>query len=522
MFFESPSIRNGWIRKSTRMMEANAHPMLNQVPHSIANRQGHLAAVALSLLAAVSAASVTIVSYQGASASRYALVCVGTLGLLLLAALLYARPFVTFLVAAVFLTSPLPLALGLQWSAFISAFLLSGALLGHIVRTPLRSMACDPLFLPIGIFVGFAMFSSAYGLSQGNEVSYVLGDCFQVIEFALVYFLVVQLIKNQEQVRLALRWLLVSIAVTILLELLLFALGSNAGNLLPSWEGDVVSESLVRTIDIDATILFAILINIYPVARSPRQRFWIWVALVPTIANIALSLSRGLWLCTLVAVMVSVLLQSRKVRMGLLAAFALVSVSGVSLASGWRIGPDSEASFLGVLEERVSHGMDQVEWGFAGAENMSTRRFLEMVIVGPQVLSNPWIGHGLGATYVIGGFAVLDAGTAAPIDHHFIHNLYLVTAFRMGVIGLGLLLWVLFRYFRTTLKAYRKMPPDLTKALVVGCIAGVAGQLFLSFTQPTIIDHPTCALIAWVMALSVRLSSPGSIRNSRTEVKSGS
>ena len=443
-------------------------------------------------------------------------------GLLLLVALLYVRPLVTFLVAAVFLTSPLPLALGLQWSAFISAFLLSGAVLGHILRTPLRSMTRDPLFLPIGVFVGFAVFSAAYGLSLGNEVSYVLGDCFQVIEFGLVYFLVVQLIRNQEQVRLALRWLLVSIAVTILLELLLFALGSNAGNLLPSWEGDSVSESLVRTIDIDATILFAGLINLYPVARSPRQRFWIWAALVPTIANIALSLSRGLWLCTLVGVMVSVLLQSRKVRMGLLAAFALVSICGAFLASGWRIGSDTDGSFLGVLEERVFHGVDQVEWGFAGDENMATRRFLEMVIVGPQVLKDPWIGHGLGATYVIGGFAVLDAGTAAPIDHHFIHNLYLVTAFRMGVIGLGLLLWVLFRYFRTTLRAYRKMPADLNQALVVGCIAGIAGQLFLSFTQPTIIDHPTCALIALAMALSLRLSSPGSIRDSVRELKNGS
>jgi O-antigen ligase len=151
---------------------------------------------------------------------------------------------------------------------------------------------------------------------------------------------------------------------------------------------------------------------------------------------------------------------------------------------------------------------------------MATRRFLEMVIVGPQVLSNPWIGHGLGATYVIAGFAVLDAGTRGLIDHHFIHNLYLVTAFRMGVIGLGLLVWVLFRYFLSTLGAYRKMPLVLNKALVAGFAAGIIGQLVLSFTQPTVIDHPTCALIACAMALSLRLVPTVSTRRSM-ELKNG-
>lgn len=153
---------------------------------------------------------------------------------------------------------------------------------------------------------------------------------------------------------------------------------------------------------------------------------------------------------------------------------------------------------------------------------MATRRFLEMAIVGPQVLKKPWIGYGLGATYVIGGYAVLDSGTTALIDNHFIHNLYLVTAFRMGIIGLALLLWVLVRYFRLALRAYRSMPSGIPKALLIGFVASIVGQLFLSLTQPTVIDHPTCALIACVMALSFRLAAihiPGNTRE--MEVKHG-
>jgi O-antigen ligase len=169
---------------------------------------------------------------------------------------------------------------------------------------------------------------------------------------------------------------------------------------------------------------------------------------------------------------------------------------------------------MDVFAERILHGVDQVQEGFAGTESLATRRFLEMVIVGPQVLDRPWFGYGLGATYIIGGFAVLDAGTKGLIDHHFIHNLYLGTSFRMGLAGLALLLWVLSTYFRRILRAYRRMPsgPDwagLSRGLVAGVVASLVGQLFLSMTQPTLVDHPTCVLIASTMALSFRLAGCG-------------
>ena len=472
----------------------------------IAQKQEQLHAGIVALAAAIFARSVITVSYQGFSAPKFALVAVGLLALIVLSFLVYVRPLVTLTLALVFATSPIQLVLSLQWSALVSAFLLGGTCLGFTLRTTVRRMNPDPLILPVGVFAAYGVISSTYGLSLGNEMGYVIGDCFQIVEFAAVYFLVAQLLNSDQKVLLLLRTLLISTLVTIAAELVLFVLGPNAGNLLPSWEGGgTVSTALVRTIDIDATILFAVLINVYPVAASRGQRFWIWVALIPTVANIALSLSRGLWMCTLMAASISLLLQATKVRKRLLAAAALLSICIVILAGTWKIGSGSDGSLLAVLEKRIFHGVDQVEEGLAGTESMATRRFLEMAIVGPQVLKKPWTGYGLGATYVIGGFAVLDSGTTGLIDNHFIHNLYLVTAFRMGMIGLALLLWVLVRYLRLVLRASKAMPPGIYKALLIGFVSSVVGQLFLSLTQPTVIDHPTCALIACVMALSFRL-----------------
>jgi hypothetical protein len=458
----------------------------------------------LSIIACACAASVAVVGYEGTSASDGAFLCVGLAAVALLVVLArYPRAALT--VALVFLTSPLPLLLSMQRSAMVSAILLGGAGLGLALSTPLRSMSRDPMVLPIGIFTIYGTVSAVYGLTAGNEIGYVWGDFFQVVEFALVYFLVAQLMKDGATVRRTLSVLLVSMLVTIVMELLLFGLGPNDTGLLPSWDGSYGSE-LVRTIDINATILFAILVNVFAISRSRRQRFWICTALVLTIATIALSLSRGLWLCTLAVGVASLLLQRGEARKRLLKTYTAACVAVVLVSTVFQVGSDSDSNLLGVLEERIVYGGEQVAEGFAGTETMATRRFLEMVIVGPQVLANPWMGRGLGATYVIAGFAVLDSGTEVQIDHHFIHNLYLGTAFRMGGIGLGLLLWIFACYFRRVRRVFQEMLPNVDRALVVGCVSAVVGQLILSNTQPSVIDHPTCALVAGAMALSFRVA----------------
>ena len=497
---------------------------------AVAHKPGHLTMGFLGLAAALSAVSLVAVNDRPAD-SGYALVCLVPLVVGVFSFLACTRPLVTLLLALIFITSPIRLALSLTQSATVSAFLLGACVVGFGARSGWRSLLRDsilrdptlrdPMIAPIGIFAAYGIASAAYGLWLGNPLSYIMGDCFQALEFAAVYFLVAQLLASEADVRLLLRSLLISMLIMVGAQLALFVLGPAAGSLLPSWVGGSAAEELVRTIDIDATILFTVLINLYPLARSRRQRYWIWAALIPTVANIALSLSRGLWVCTLVAGIASLVLQGGKTRARLLRASAYVGICVVLLAAGWKIGSGGGDSLMDVFQERIFHGVDQIEEGFAGTESMATRRFLEMAIVEPQVLDRPWFGHGLGASYIIAGFAVLDAGTTGLIDHHFMHNLYLATAFRMGLVGLALLLWVLTRYFRQILKAYKKMPPDFRKAIVAGLLASIVGQLFLSITEPTLVDHPTCALIGAAMAVSFRLVRTPQPNNPRMDLSHG-
>jgi O-antigen ligase len=486
---------------------------------ALAQKPGHLTVAMLGFTAAVSAISLVAVSDRP-TGSGYALACLVPLVVGIFSLLAYTRPLTTLLVALIFMTSPIRLALTAQQSAAVSMFLLGAAAVGLAVRNHWRAFASDAMLVPVGLFATYGIASGVHGVLLGNPMANILGDCVQVVEFALVYFLVTQLLRSEASLRLLLRSLMISMLFMVMVELVLFALGPTAEGLLPSWQGSS-SQELVRTIDIDATILFAVLINLYPLVRSPRQRHLIWAALIPTVANIALSLSRGIWVCSLAAVLASLVLQGGKIRARLLKASAWAGVGLMLLAAAWQIGSSGDGSLMDVFEERIFHGVDQVQEGFAGTESMATRRFLEMAIVGPQVLEQPWFGHGLGATYIIGGFAVLDAGTSGLIDHHFIHNLYLATSFRMGLVGLGLLFWVLGRYFRQILKTYKRMPPDFNKAIIAGLVASVFGQLFLSVTEPTVIDHPTCALIATAMAVSFRLVPAASQSNRGLDLNHG-
>ncbi len=274
----------------------------------------------LGFAAAVSAISLVAVSDRP-TGSGYALACLVPLVVGIFLLLAYTRPLTTLLLALIFITSPIRLALTAQQSAAVSMFLLGGAAVGLILRTHWRAFTPDPMLVPVGLFTqrnGIA--SGVHGFLLGNPVANILGDCVQVVEFALVYFLVTQVLRSEASLHLLLRTLLISMLIMVMVELGLFTLGPTADGLLPSWQGGS-SPELVRTIDIDATILFAVLITLYPLARSPRQRSLIWAALIPTVANIALSLSRGIWVCSLAAVLASLVLQGGKIRARLIKNF---------------------------------------------------------------------------------------------------------------------------------------------------------------------------------------------------------
>jgi O-antigen ligase len=419
-------------------------------------------------------------------------------------------PRIPLICTLIFVTSPLPEILNTDWSAYVSALFIGGSFVGGLFESSFRdAFRSDPLYGKVWVFLAYGVLSVLRGLALHNPAGYVLGDFFQVAEFASVYILCRVLLKDREMLRRVLTVVFTSLVITVVFQLVLAALGGAASEWLPTWEG-TGSESLARTIDINAVLLLAVLVNLFACAGSFSMRVGIWLLLAVTTANVLLSLSRGEWLGSLVAVMVSILLPTSENKKRVLGAFASVLLIFMVLGTAWKIGNSSGDNFLGIFEERVSWGVSQVEQGFEGDASLATRRFIEFVLIVPQIPEAPVLGKGAGATYEIGGFAVLNAVSADLVDHHFIHSLFLQIAFRMGFLGLFLYIWILLRFFRKGVACYRRLVQGRTKAVVGGVIAGIAGLVVISMTEPVMLRHPECALVGFAMALTFRLSLPES------------
>lgn len=77
--------------------------------------------------------------------------------------------------------------------------------------------------------------------------------------------------------------------------------------------------------------------------------------------------------------------------------------------------------------------------------------------------------------------AVLRAGPSLAEEAH---NEYVQVAAEMGIIGLALSLWVLGAFFVSGYRALRQQPHGFRKLVLMGCLAGVAGQAVDALSNP--------------------------------------
>lgn len=439
------------------------------------------------------------------------------LGPLMLLTALLLPPNLPLILTMVFLESPFALNTDNNRSAAcIAAGLMFWTVLASFISVSRpREAGSNPLMGKVWFLAAYGIVSAVRGVWLGNPREYVVGDLFQIEEFAIVFILVTRLVVDERTLRRVIAWALGSTFVTAVWQLAAYNTGRNASPNLPIWEGSDFNGALPRTIDLNALLVLLALLSFYSVINSPGQRILIWLLLIPTSANLLLSFTRGIWVATLVAAAVCASLLDRAARSRLLKLATVAAFCLTLLAALWRMGSGpTNTSLLDAMQDRLSFGVTQMQEGFGGSVAVETRRFVEITTIAPQILNSPLLGKGLGGLYWIDALAFINQQDLGIVDFHYMHNLYLLVGFRLGLVGLVTLLWILYSYFRKSIRGYRRMPAGLRKALVAGLIAGVAGEAALSMTSPTILNHPTSALIAGVMALTFRLQNPGN--NSET------
>jgi O-antigen ligase len=429
------------------------------------------------------------------------------LGLALAVILVFSfmKPALPLILMFVFLSSPLRYILEARTSAFVVAALLAcGILSGIVPMSRTRSRASEPLASKILLLGGCAVASALFGFWMGNESSYVLGDLFQVVEFVLVFILCTQLIVDRKTLRQVLTWTLISILLNITWQFYLFAQGRVADPAFFYYGGTGLTGSIPRTINFDALAAFSILLCLYPFLVRLRDRIGLLVVLAYVAANLILSFARGLWIGALAAVVTSAWLLKGAERRKLLRILSLLLLGVASAAGIWKLptaGPGVD--LIDLIRMRYEYTFAELGEGGA-APAVEPRRVGEFEAIAPEILKSPLLGKGLGGTYRIVEPDVY--GIPIVSEEHFIHNLYLSVAFRMGLVGLMVFVWVIFLYFRYAQATVNLLPDGLAKGLVAGFVSSLAGMAAVSMTSPTLLNHPTAAFAAGLMALSLRIN----------------
>jgi O-antigen ligase len=127
-------------------------------------------------------------------------------------------------------------------------------------------------------------------------------------------------------------------------------------------------------------------------------------------------------------------------------------------------------------------------------------RFIEDKAVGEQIKQHPIFGNGLGKDYL---FDWSRYGVA-PYYKTYIHNDYYWLVDRLGIIGMGLYLWLALAYLVPWMRFREALPRDdpWLLGLVYGGRAMFFALLVNSVTSPRLSAKLAVAVLALVMGMS--------------------
>jgi O-antigen ligase len=127
-------------------------------------------------------------------------------------------------------------------------------------------------------------------------------------------------------------------------------------------------------------------------------------------------------------------------------------------------------------------------------------RLIEDRVVTRQIVAHPVFGNGLGKSFI---FEAPRYGVA-PQTQLFIHNNYLWYAQRLGLVGLGLFMWVICVFLFRWIHLLPLMPrgDPWLGGLVVGSRVMLVTVLVVSIAAPYFNEKGNVTVIAVVMALA--------------------
>lgn len=364
---------------------------------------------------------------------------------------------------------------------FLLALLLCSLILFALTQRGLRVVE-SPLRVPIMLLLGWVVVAALIGYLRGNELKLILQDA-RSLAYYVMFFFAVLLVTDRRTVLAFLRLLGVCVPIVFALGVVFAAQGQ--GMALNYVEPGVSRFPAPDDVFLMSSVMSATFLAVWPVGRARPK--WLWAFLVVSLLGLLLSFVRGNWVAFAAAILYLLLVLRVRERMRLIAGVvilaALLTVGMAVARPAILRSVVSRALAVTAVEDR------NVQW-----------RLIENRAVGRQIEQSPWVGNGLGKEYL---FDWSRYGVA-PYFKTYIHNDYYWFAHRLGIIGLGLFLWLVIAYLVPWMRLRATLPRDdpWLLGLVYGGRAMFVSLLVVSVTSPRLSAKLSVTVLALVMGLS--------------------
>ena len=358
-----------------------------------------------------------------------------------------------------------------------------------------RSWTRTPLDRQVAVFLGLIVFSCGLGLAYGQSTSHMLRNVRYPLYYGAFYvatgFLDLRRFKD---------WipLLIGTSAVVGVEYLFEFLG--VVNL-------SISGSFVRVARVEGLMLpIGTLLVATVWAFEPRRyrRILSGIALVPIALALVLTVGRGMWIGTATGLgVLALLVLLDRGRRGRLRRFMMiVALPILILGLGYVFEEVTSAGVSGAAYRKVERAVEQDDWTI-------TSRMISYGLVLEKMRDRPLLGGGHGETVSI---PILEAVVPHILTTGTVDNLYLTLGLRMGIVGIGVFVWLYGKALWLAFRRFRIEAVDDHRIILAAFITVYCGLLVYGMADATMITNKIAFIHAVFLAMIGRLV--GSARES--------